>query len=145
MQRDAELSTPQEVLYVEDHPTNVRLMRALFEQLPHLALVVAGDGRQALELAPRLQPRLLLLDLRLPDCHGAALLAALRGRRGWATLPAVAVTAERAFRIEGTSFCELWAKPLDLGHVRRRLDALTRPPALMGHEPERWALPSRAV
>lgn len=128
MQRDLDALDTQEVLYVEDHPTNIHLMRALFKRRPHLDLVIAQDGREARELAARLQPSLLLLDLRLPDCHGSDLLAQLRQEYGWADIPAVAVTAEHGFRIAGTSFVEVWPKPLDLGFVLSRVDQLVRTP-----------------
>ncbi len=124
MKREIDGLAPQEVLYVEDHPTNVQLMRALFNRRPHLELVVAGDGREAHRIAERLAPSLLLLDLRLPDCHGAALLEQLRQREGWGDIPAVAVTAESGFSMMDTSFCEIWPKPLDLAFVLSRLDEL---------------------
>ncbi|HEX3142133.1 MAG TPA: hypothetical protein VHQ87_18895, partial [Rhizobacter sp.] len=66
----------------------------------------------------------LLLDLRLPDCHGADLLKELRQIEGWGDIPAVAVTAEQGFEIDGTSFCEVWPKPIDLGFVIRQLDRM---------------------
>ncbi|MBX3618882.1 MAG: response regulator [Rhizobacter sp.] len=129
MQRDLELIDTQDVLYIEDHPTNIHLMQALFKRRPHLELLVAQDGRQARELARRVQPALLLVDLRLPDCHGRELLEELRQQPGWAHIPAVAVTAEHGFQIAGTGFIELWPKPLDLGFVLSRLDHLVQPQA----------------
>lgn len=122
------LGSRAEVLYVEDNPVNVQLMLALFECRPHLNLAVAEDGHQALHLATRLKPSLLLLDLRLPDCHGAALLRQLRHFDGWADIPAVAVTAEFGFQAPGTGFCEVWAKPLNIAFVLERLDHLLVPP-----------------
>lgn len=127
MQRDLTLADTLEVFYVEDHPTNVHLMQALFRRRPQYELVVAGDGESARSAAGRLRPGLLLLDLRLPDCHGRDLLEELRRVDGWADIPAVAVTAERGFHIEGTSFCEIWPKPLDLNFVLGRLDRLIAP------------------
>jgi CheY-like chemotaxis protein len=125
MQRELNLTGPHDVLYIEDHPTNVHLMQALFKRCPHLKLVVAEDGQAARRLAATLRPALLLVDLRLPDCHGSALLADLRLQEGYADIPAVAVTAESGFSLEGTSFCEVWPKPLDLAFVLDRLDELS--------------------
>ena len=116
------------VLYVEDHPVNVMLMSALFEFRPELELVVATDGQQAMRIAANLQPALMLLDLRLPDCQGNELLPLLRRLRGCASAPAVAVTAEDCFEIEGSGFVELWAKPLNLAWVLQRLEVLTADP-----------------
>jgi CheY-like chemotaxis protein len=122
MTRDIDGNAPREVLYVEDHPTNVQLMRALFKRRPQLELVIATNAQEAHRAAEKLRPSLLLLDLRLPDCHGADLLEQLRQREGWDAIPAVAVTAEPAFATEGTGFCEIWRKPLDLAFVLGRLD-----------------------
>jgi CheY-like chemotaxis protein len=117
----------KDVLYVEDHPVNVLLMEALFEKRPHLRLVVATDGRQACRIAARLRPALLLLDLRLPDCHGADLLRLLRALPNCADVPAVAVTAESGFEAQDTGFVEVWPKPMDLRHVLNRLDQWLTP------------------
>lgn len=125
------------VLYVEDHAVNAILMEALFERRPRLRLVVATSGRQALAMAPGLDPCLLLLDLNLGDCHGAELLPRLRAVAGCATAPAVAVTAISDFDFAGSGFVELWPKPLNLDAVLQRLDRLVAPrlrpgPALAG-------------
>lgn len=117
------------VLYVEDHPVNALLMAAIFEHRPQLDLVIATSGEEAQRVAADLRPVLLLLDLGLPDCHGSALLGRLRTLPGLASPPAVAVTADVAFEIAGTGFCELWPKPLHLEHVLARLDAFTATPA----------------
>lgn len=113
------------VLYVEDHSVNVMLMQALVEHFPDLDLVVAVDGREAMSIASDLQPALILLDLRLPDCLGTELLPLLRRLPDCAVTPAVAVTAEPDFDIRGTGFVELWAKPLNVAWVMQRLGALT--------------------
>ena len=111
-------------LYVEDEPINVMLMQALFERRPQWELVVATTGEEARRLPADLMPSLLMLDLRLPDCHGTQLLPELRRRPGWHIPPAVAVTAEYGFEAAGTGFDEVWAKPLDLAAVLTRLDQL---------------------
>ena len=84
-----------------------------------------GTGQEAVCCASGLNPALLLVDLRLPDCHGSQLLDVLRLIPGCEQTPAVAVTADGDFDINGTGFTELWSKPMDLQHVLRRLDALT--------------------
>lgn len=134
---------PRRVLYVEDHPVNAMLMSAMFDRRPELSLVIAVDGRQALSLARGLEPALLLLDLRLPDCHGSQLLPLLRQVPGCAGAPAVAVTADGDFDITGTGFSELWAKPLRLDEVLQRLDALLGPQR--GSPPDAPTLSRRAA
>ena len=86
------------VLYVEDNAVNVLIMEALFERRPGLRLVVACTLAEALEQACDLYPVWLLLDLRLPDGDGRALLPMLRRIPGCETALAVAVTAEIALQ-----------------------------------------------
>ena len=112
------------VLYVEDNEVNAMLLSALFQRRPDLRLVVATTGEEAIDLVQGLNPCLLLLDLRLPDCHGSELLPMLRRAQACEGVPAIAVTADGVFDIAGTGFCELWPKPLDLHHVLHRLDEL---------------------
>jgi CheY-like chemotaxis protein len=115
------------VLYVEDHPVNVLLMQTVFEMRPELDLVVAVDGRTAMAAAAGLRPSLLLLDLRLPDCHGTELLERMRMIPGWEDTPAVAVTAEAEFMPAGTTFCDVWHKPLRVPTLLTRLDRMIAP------------------
>ena len=113
----------RKVLYVEDHPVNAMLMRALFERIPHGELVLADRASQALQRAQGLYPALLLLGLSLPDMHGRELLPLLRQVPGCEQVPAVAVTAECGFDIARSGFDELWCKPLQLLKVLERLEA----------------------
>lgn len=125
MNRDHKDDVRKVVLYVEDHPVNVVLMQALIDRLKGLELVVAQDGGEALRVAADLRPALILLDLRLPDCRGSELLPLLRQVPGCESAPAVAVTAEDDFNIQGTGFGELWTKPMNVSRVLQRLGALT--------------------
>ncbi len=110
------------VLYVEDEPVNVLLMQALFEYRPQFNLLTATRGSEACEIAAARAPALLLLDLHLPDCHGADLLRRLRGLPGCARIPAIAVTADRDFDPTGSGFDEVWLKPFLLFHTLARID-----------------------
>ena len=115
------------VLYVEDHPVNVLLMQTVFELRPELELRVAVDGASAMALAATIQPALLLLDLRLPDCHGTELLERMRALPGWEHVPAIAVTAEAEFMPAGTTFSDVWHKPLRVPTLLTRLDRVLAP------------------
>ncbi|WP_158218778.1 response regulator [Roseateles aquatilis] len=116
------------VLYIEDSPLNVIVMEAMFEQRRDLRLHVAEAGMPAWRMSARMLPALLLVDLNLPDCHGSDLLKLLRMRRGWAQVPAIAVTADSDFDAVGVGFLELWAKPLDVRRTLDRLAELLPPP-----------------
>jgi CheY-like chemotaxis protein len=131
------------VLYVEDQPANVLLMRAMFSRRPEYRLQIATDGAEGLEAAHVHQPDLLLLDINLPDCHGSELLRQLRMLPGCEHTPAIAVTADPLFSLSGTSFAELWHKPVRLQFALGRLDRWLGESQSESQEP-RTAMPSRA-
>ncbi|MGE5450762.1 MAG: response regulator [Acidobacteriota bacterium] len=114
------------VLYVEDDPVNVAVMTALFDMLPGIELKVAMTGDEGYAQALQDPPDLLLLDLRLPDCHGKDLLARMRQRPELAEVPATAVTADHQPDLSGSSFSDLWPKPLDVPRVMGMLSNFQR-------------------
>jgi DNA-binding NarL/FixJ family response regulator len=66
-------------LVVEDFPLILDAVATALEQGAEIAVVGrATSGRQALELAHELEPDVVVLDLRLPDIDGLAVLARLR-------------------------------------------------------------------
>jgi CheY-like chemotaxis protein len=138
------------ILYVEDNLVNQVLMTEVVgRHTPH-QLQLADNVRQGLELAAQQRFDLLLLDLRLPDGDGVSLLGKLRRLATCAAAPAVAVTAEYGFRLEGSGFCEVWYKPLDLNQTLARLDRLLRgpaptPPAGLLATARQWRLPALAA
>jgi DNA-binding NarL/FixJ family response regulator len=80
-------------LIVDDHAGFRRMARQLLEADGFAVLGEAADGETALAEAARLRPRLVLLDIQLPDLDGfevAARLASL------ADPPAVVLTSNRA-------------------------------------------------
>jgi DNA-binding response OmpR family regulator len=65
------------ILVVDDDPKIVRLVRTYLERDGH-AVIEAGDGRSALAAIALEQPRLIVLDVMLPEVDGLSVLAALR-------------------------------------------------------------------
>lgn len=87
-----EISNPAlRVLIAEDDPLNAAMLRAVLEQLGHRVLL-AQDGRRALELLKVSEVDLVMLDGRMPIMDGPACAAAIRRLEGDAArLPIVAV------------------------------------------------------
>jgi len=123
---DAVPLSPKSILYVEDNPVNQMLMTEMVGRCTGHRLQLAGTVQDGLDLAARQHFDLLLLDLRLPDGDGAELLAMLRRLPAFKSVPAVAVTAEYGFKLEGSGFCQVWYKPLDLHLTLDRLDRVLR-------------------
>ena len=59
------------ILLADDHQIMRQGLRTLLQAEPDFTVVgEAGDGRQAVELAERLQPNVLVLDLMMPSLSG---------------------------------------------------------------------------
>ncbi len=60
------------VLIVDDHPLIRQALRAVLEKEPDLEVVgEAGDGANAVELAEKLKPDVVIMDVALPEIDGA--------------------------------------------------------------------------
>jgi DNA-binding NarL/FixJ family response regulator len=63
--------TPLRIVIVDDHAVVRRGVRALLESKPEWAIVgEATTGREAVDLAKRLQPDIVIMDLSLPELNG---------------------------------------------------------------------------
>ncbi len=83
------------VLYVEDNVVNIELMQGFFTRLrPGIHLVSTMLGELALELAREHSPRLILLDVNLPDIDGDEVMKRLRADASTRTIPVVMVSAD---------------------------------------------------
>jgi CheY-like chemotaxis protein len=114
------------VLYIEDNESNVRLVRRIVERRPGVELLTAAQGSIGVELAQHHDPALVLLDLHLPDMHGADVLAQLRATPRTAGLPVVILsadaTAEQVTRLFAAGASDYLTKPLDVAKVLAVLD-----------------------
>jgi PAS domain S-box-containing protein len=95
------------VLIVEDDPDTLGMLSATMRQMGFTPLV-ASDGYEALTLARRHRPDLILLDLWLPGMNGYETLSHLKRDAVTQTIPIVAMSAHVA----------------DVDHERNRLIAL---------------------
>ena len=62
----------KKVLLVDDSAETRRAVRPLFDSHPRFQVVgEAEHGREAVEIAPKLQPDLIVLDLSMPVMNGS--------------------------------------------------------------------------
>jgi two-component system, cell cycle response regulator DivK len=80
------------VLLIEDNAQNRYLVTFLLEAHAY-EVVPASDGALGVDLAGRLLPQLILLDIQLPTMDGYAVARALRSNPGLRDTPIVAVTS----------------------------------------------------
>ncbi|MHB1430480.1 MAG: response regulator, partial [Rhodocyclaceae bacterium] len=114
------------VLYIEDNPANLKLVRKMLATRPDLLMSEAPDAERGLEIAGREPPDLILLDINLPGMDGFAALRQLQAMPATATIPVVAITANAMKHdIErGTSagFADYLTKPLDIAQLLETID-----------------------
>ncbi len=81
------------ILYIEDNPSNLRLMTSLIAQRPKLHLITAHEPRLGIDLASAHLPDMILLDINLPGMNGFEVLRLLRNHPVLASRPIIAVSA----------------------------------------------------
>jgi len=69
---------PCRVLLAEDHQIVRQGLRALLEKAGHSVVGEAADGREACELAQKLQPNIAVLDLAMPLLNGLDAISEIR-------------------------------------------------------------------
>lgn len=80
------------VLVVEDNEDNRRILRDLLTSAGY-ALVYAEDGEQALVVAARERPDLILMDIQLPLLDGYETTRRLKKNPALCHIPVIAVTS----------------------------------------------------
>ena len=96
--RQAKLHTPRSpgphtLLYVEDNPSNLKLVEQIIERHPDLKLLSAVNGYLGIELARASMPEVILMDINLPGINGFEVLKVLRSDPTTAHIPVIAISA----------------------------------------------------
>ena len=82
------------IAIVDDNPDVRRLIRRILQSQGNYSLFEATNGREAVELARKEQPNLMILDLMMPEMDGFAVMDALKADVTTADIPIVVVTAK---------------------------------------------------
>ncbi|WP_051609986.1 ATP-binding protein [Terasakiella pusilla] len=106
------------ILYVEDNPANMRLMRELLTQLPRTNFVEAGTAEEGLELIRGNKPDLVLMDINLPGMDGFDAFEVMRDDSEMCDIPVIALTANamprEVDRGKELGFKAYLTKPIDV-------------------------------
>ena len=81
------------VLYVEDNPANLELIKQLIARRPDLRLLCATDATRGIESARTYQPDVILMDINLQGMNGIDAMKILREDPATARIPIMALTA----------------------------------------------------
>jgi CheY-like chemotaxis protein len=116
------------ILVVEDDPDSRQAIGEYLSTLfPTARVVMTESGENALALAQRIAPRVVLLDLRLGGMHGFEFAVRLRQHTATTDAAIVALTGDTStdtlLKAEEAGFAAFLRKPADLD----RLEAVLRP------------------
>lgn len=84
------------ILYVEDNPQNMRLVRKMLTA-DGFYMLEAMDGHSALHIIEQQIPHLILMDINLPDIDGTTLASTIKNDSRWAHIPIIALTANAMY------------------------------------------------
>ncbi|MCX9084981.1 MAG: response regulator [Candidatus Methanoperedens sp.] len=87
----------QKILIIEDNEMNLYLLTFIVKKHGY-EITTARDGKEGIEMALRIKPDLILLDIQLPGIDGYTVARELRKNPVTVNIPIVAVTA---FAMEG--------------------------------------------
>jgi len=83
---------PSKILYVEDNPQNMRLVRKILTAAGY-QVIEAVDGLSGIATAASQMPDLILMDVNLPDINGLEATSRMKASPELATIPVIALTA----------------------------------------------------
>ncbi|MBI4877126.1 MAG: response regulator [Acidobacteria bacterium] len=123
------------ILVVEDNEQNLYLTTFLLESRGY-RVVPARSGAEGLDLATRIRPELIVLDIQLPGMDGYAVARELRQNPDLNETPIVAVTSyamagdrERVLAAGCSGYIE---KPIDPGTFRDEIGSYLKAPSADG-------------
>lgn len=112
----------ERVLLVEDNEKNLKLLRDVLRATGY-ATLEASTGEEAVELAVRGSPALVVMDVQLPGIDGVEALSRLRSDQRTASIPVLALTAQAMHgdreRFLTAGFDGYLSKPVDVVELLR--------------------------
>jgi two-component system response regulator MtrA len=128
---------PLKVLVVDDDPIMHRVLR-LYLQRNGYHMITANNGRQALELAEREQPQVIVLDVRMPEMGGLPALRKLKESQSTKSIPVIVLTvhADRMTHMESqiSGAAAFLAKPFRPAELLAEIKRLSPPETASGEK-----------
>ncbi len=118
------------IMVVEDYDDTRMLLKQGLEMLGY-SVLEASNGQEAVDIADRERPDLILMDLDLPILDGIAATQRIRQQEHMESVPIVAVTAYPLSYSRVKAFAkgcnEYMPKPIDMSELARVVDRYLSP------------------
>ncbi len=113
------------ILIVDDDPRNLKLLDFRLKSVGH-ETIFAMDGGEALELATREKPDLVLLDIMMPVMDGFQVLRKLKSQEETKNIPVIMLTSKMqekdiVFGIEAGA-TDYVTKPFSFAELKARVN-----------------------
>jgi GAF domain-containing protein/CheY-like chemotaxis protein/HAMP domain-containing protein len=87
-------SQTERILIIDDQPESTRLLKQVLDEHGHYRVFEAHSGVEGMSMIARHRPDLVILDLRMPEMDGFAVLEELQANPETAAIPVMVVTAD---------------------------------------------------
>lgn len=88
------VETLKKILVVEDNEDNRDILVYRLKNMGEFEILMASNGREALEIALRSKPDLIIMDLKMPVMDGCEATRSLRQTEWGRNVPVIALTAQ---------------------------------------------------
>lgn len=114
----------KKILYIEDNPQNMRLIKRLLG-IEGYEVIGAADGLKGISMALREKPDLILMDIHLPGIDGIETTSRIKSMNELSHIPIIALTAAAMRgdkeRIVGSGCDDYLAKPVNKDELMKKL------------------------
>lgn len=116
------------MIMVAEDDADSRLMMKTLLTMKGYRVVEAGDGREAIEVAERERPRMVIMDLQLPRLHGFAVTRHLRQHADLSQIPIIIISGHDSLQHKPLALAagcnEYLNKPIDFDLLEKTLSRL---------------------
>lgn len=91
-----------DILIVDDDVINLKLAERILGE--EYSIITARSGEKALDLLTEYCPKLILLDLHMPDMDGETTMSKMQQNKEWAKIPVIFLTSDSAPETEQKCF-----------------------------------------
>lgn len=121
----------KKILVVEDNEDTREILLYRLKSMGNYEVLLASDGKEALEMATKTKPDLIIMDLKMPVMDGWEATKALRQTDWGKDLPVIALTAQAMERDEEKALsagCDDYiAKPImDYSILKKKVEKLLK-------------------